>query len=169
MTQLIVAIFILAALGAASALDIDAASCATPPTPQVTFNTACPFVSFDPSCWTPRVPLPTDTVLFPAKTKAAVPFVNGSYTAFVVAGIVIDANAEVTMNGAGAQVSGCFIVNGALNIEAVLIDNGSIATAPYAADPTVPEGRTAVRCLRGSRRVSAARGRCASRPAASSH
>ena len=135
MTQLIVIVFILAALGAASALD-----CAAPPTPQVTFSAACTVVSNDPSCWSPRVPLPTDTVLFAANTQALFPFVNGTYTALVVAGIVIDTNATVTMNGAGVQVSGCLIVNGVLNLEAVFIDNGSVATKGYAADPTVPHG-----------------------------
>ena len=65
MTHFIV-ICILAALGAAAAIGVDPAPCATPPTPQVTFTGTCAHVSNDPSCWTPRVPLPTDTVLFPA-------------------------------------------------------------------------------------------------------
>lgn len=110
--------------------------------PTVTFRPeACATLSFaNAACWSPRVPTTEDVVLFPADTKAEVPF-SWIYTPLRVKSVVVAEGATLTMSGNAIQASECFQVRGSVVLTAPeKPDNTAASTELFLADRSVPLG-----------------------------
>jgi hypothetical protein len=100
------------------------------------------------ACWQGGLPNVNSTIVFPAGTNATVGSWNNAtyavpYATLAAANIIIEPGAQVTMNGDGIQVTGCFAVRGSLILSSRSYRGVQWSQAPtteYLADPQQPLG-----------------------------
>ena len=115
--------------------------CPMPTSFTTTFDSNCTDFS-EPTCWSPNFPGVNDTARVPMGTNATVKAQLGVFSLMNVGTLVIEAGANVTMEGDAIQVQQCLIVAGGFNLVSRPHEqNHTIPTSdvPYAADPSQPE------------------------------
>ena len=116
-------------------------ACPMPTNFTTTFNSSCTDFG-DEGCWLPSMPGAGDTAKVPAGTNATLHADLGPFSLLNIGTLVIEAGANVTMEGNAIQIQECLIVLGGLNlISRPYGQNHTIPTSnvPYAADPSQPE------------------------------
>ena len=123
--------------------------CKDAPAATATWNVSCnhyPLHGNDTSfgdCWIPSPPTANGVALFPSGTNLVIGVLQ-SFHLMSANTFIVAQGANVTLEGQGMQATGCFIVEGTLNLWSPSMTNAS-GTSPnadqgYLPDPNQPEG-----------------------------